>query len=58
MTSDQIGGTVFLALCLALVASSLVMRRLPRGKLLSLAAIWLAILLGAWGLVMAAQKML
>ncbi len=58
MTSDQIGGAVYLGLCLVLVASSLALRRLPSGRMLSLAAIWLAILVGAWALVTVLQKMM
>ena len=55
--NDQIGSAVYLGLCLVLVASSLALRRLPSGKMLSLAAVWLAILIGAWGLVTLFQKM-
>ncbi len=58
MTGNQIGGSIAIILCLVLVASSLALRRLPRGKMLSLAAIWLAILVGAWALVMVAQRMM
>jgi hypothetical protein len=56
MTGNQIGSAIYLGLCLVLVASSLALRRLPRGKTLSLAAIWGAIVLGAWALVMALQR--
>ncbi len=51
MTDDQIAGSIYLGLCLVLVASSLVIRRLPSGKLASLAAVWVALILGLWGLV-------
>ncbi|MEI9852876.1 MAG: hypothetical protein WDN24_20695 [Sphingomonas sp.] len=56
--NDQIGSAVYLGLCLVLVASSLALRRLPSGKMLSLAAIWLAILVGAWALITVAQRMM
>ena len=58
MIGNQIGSAIYLGLCLVLVASSLALRRLPRGKTLSLAAIWAAIVLGAWAAVMVLQKVL
>lgn len=58
MTGNQIGSAIYLGLCLVLVASSLALRRLPRGKTLSLAAIWVAIVLGAWVAVTVLQRVL
>lgn len=51
MSGDQFGSAIYLGLCLVLVASSLALRRLPSGKMLSLGAIWFAIIAGVWGLV-------
>ncbi|MBO9575297.1 MAG: hypothetical protein J7494_06155 [Sphingobium sp.] len=58
MTSDQIARSIYIGLWLVLVASSLTLRRLPHGKMASLAAIWLAIILSLWALIIAVQKFL
>ena len=58
MTSDQIARTIYISLWLLLIVSGLMLRRMPRGKLASLAAIWLAIILSLWALITAVQKML
>lgn len=58
MTSGQIASGIYLSLWLVLVASSLALRRLPRGKIVSLSAIWLAIILALWALITIAQKWL
>ncbi|GEM_PF-1448577 len=58
MTSDQIAGSIYMGLWLMLVASSLALRRLPRGRLAGLAAGWLAIFLGLWVLILIVQRML
>jgi hypothetical protein len=58
MTSDYIATSIYLGLCLVLVASSLALRRLPRGKMLSHGAIWLAIILAAWAIVTVAQRLM
>ncbi len=57
MSGDQISSSVYIGLCLVLVASSLALRRLPRGKMLSLGAIWAAIILAVWAIVSAARSM-
>jgi len=58
LTSDQIASGMYFSLCLVLVASSLALRRLPHGKIASLSAIWLAIILAVWGLITILQKWL
>jgi len=58
MNSDLIARSIYLSLWLVLVASSLALRRLPRGQLASLGAIWLAIILGLWALITIVQKMI
>ena len=58
MTSDQIARSVYIGMCLVLVASSLALRRLPSGRLASLGAIWVAIIISLWALVSALQKMM
>ena len=58
MDGDQIARSIYIGLWLLLVISALAMRRLPRGKLASLAAIWLAIILSLWALITTVQKML
>ncbi len=58
MTSDQIARSIYIGLCLVLVASSLALRRLPRGRMLSLGAVWLAIILGDWAHVMSDEGVL
>jgi predicted aspartyl protease len=58
MTSDQIMRTIYIVLWLLLIASGLTLRRMPRGKMASLAAIWLAIILCLWALITSVQKML
>ena len=56
LTSGQIASGIYLGLCLVLVASSLALRRLPHGKMASLSAIWLAIILALWALITVIQK--
>lgn len=58
MNSELIARSIYLSLWLVLVASSLALRRLPHGKIASLGAIWLAIILSLWALITAVQKML
>jgi hypothetical protein len=58
LTSGQIASGIYLSLWLVLVASSLALRRLPRGKIASLSSIWLAIILAFWALITIAQKWL
>ncbi|MBO9671506.1 MAG: hypothetical protein J7485_13425 [Sphingobium sp.] len=58
MSSGQIASGIYLSLWLVLVASSLTLRRLPRGKIASLGAAWLAIILSLWALITVAQKWL
>jgi predicted aspartyl protease len=58
MTSGQIAGSIYLGLWIVLIASSLALRRLPHGKIASLSAIWLAIILSLWALITVAQKWL
>jgi len=58
MTSDQIAGSIYMGLWLALVASSLALRRLPRSRMAGLAAGWLAIIAGLWALIVLARKLL
>ena len=43
MSGDQAPYTLYLALWLMLVASALISRRLPVGKLIKMAMIWVAI---------------
>jgi hypothetical protein len=53
MLSDQIAGTIWYLLALVLVCSSLLLRRLPSGRLLAMAAIWAGIILALAALVAA-----
>ena len=46
MTGDQVAAAVASTLCLTLVASALLSRRLPPATLAKLAAAWVAIILG------------
>ncbi|HEY1124552.1 MAG TPA: hypothetical protein VGE65_02885 [Sphingobium sp.] len=56
MNSNHIASAIYLSLWIVLVASSLTLRRLPRGKVASLSAAWLAIILSLWALITVAQK--
>jgi hypothetical protein len=56
VSNDTIVQSIYLILLIVLVGSSLILRRLPHGKMLSLGATWLAIILGLWGLVIIVQK--
>lgn len=58
MSSGQIASGIYLSLWLVLVASSLALRRLPRGRMASLGAAWLAIILSLWALITVSQKWL
>ena len=58
MTSDQIMRTIYIVLWLLLIVSGLTLRRMERGKIAALAAIWLAIILSLWALITSVQKML
>ncbi len=44
MHGDQIAGSIYYVLLLVLVGSSLMLRRLPRGKMISLGLAWAAII--------------
>lgn len=58
MTSNHIASAIYLSLWIVLVASSLTLRRLPRGKIASLSLAWMAIILSIWALITMAQKWL
>jgi hypothetical protein len=55
MLTDQMAGTAWYLLALVLVASSLLLRRLPSGRLLGLAAIWAGIIVALAALVAAVR---
>jgi len=46
--TDQIAHTIWILMALVLVGSSLALRRLPRGKLVSAILIWIAIFGVVW----------
>ena len=58
MTSSHIASAIYLSLWIVLVASSLTLRRLPRGKMASLGLAWMAIILSLWALITVAQNWL
>lgn len=58
LTSNHIVSALYLSLWIVLVASSLTLRRLPRGKIASLGLAWMAIILSLWALIIVAQKWL
>jgi len=46
--TDQIAHTIWILMALVLVGSSLALRRMPRGKLVSTTLIWIAIFGAVW----------
>jgi hypothetical protein len=52
---DQIAGLIWYGLALVLVGSSLALRRLPRGRLFALGAVWAGIIVALAALVAAVR---
>ena len=51
MSGDQAPSAIYLALWLMLVVSALVSRRLPVGKMIRMALVWVAIFATVFGLI-------
>jgi predicted aspartyl protease len=58
MTNDQMADSVYYGLWLMLLLSALFSRGVPDRKLATYAAIWLAIIVALWTLIMIAQRFL
>ncbi len=56
MSGDQIAGSIGIALMLVLVLSGLLSRRIPHGKLLRMAVMWILIVAVITAVVMLLQR--